>query len=178
MYDTRLKKSSDSSEILGLVARKESVRIRDRTSRGQAACGKLGRQARPHLKINAAVCMYACKQRCILFQHTFCSSHLAQTPSSSVSVTMSSCVPSRALDKVTSTFLQHKVETTISVSDPYPHPTCRITHIHHKEHPKLAIVIISCQRGNLCAEIAIGGETKIVIRWVYIMEIVIYGILL
>jgi hypothetical protein len=60
-----------------------------------------------------------------------------------------------------------------SISAPY-----RITHIHHKEHPKLAIVIISCQRGNLCAEIAIGGETKIVIRWVYIMEIVIYGILL
>jgi hypothetical protein len=52
-----------------------------------------------------------------------------------------------------------------------------IIHIHHKEHPKLAIVIISCQRGNLCAEIAIGGETKIVIRWVYIAEIVIYSIL-
>jgi hypothetical protein len=83
-----------------------------------------------------------------------------------------------------------KVEMTISVSDPYPHHihpyspqrtpifTTKITHIHHKEHPKLAIVIISCQRGNLCAEIAIGGETKIVIRWVYITEIVIYGILL
>jgi hypothetical protein len=58
------------------------------------------------------------------------------------------------------------------------HPKLAIIIIHHKEHPKLAIIIISCQRGNLCAEIAIGGETKIVIRWVYITEIVIYGILL
>jgi hypothetical protein len=28
------------------------------------------------------------------------------------------------------------------------------------------------------AEMTLGGETKIVIRWVYITEIVIYGILL
>jgi hypothetical protein len=35
-----------------------------------------------------------------------------------------------------------------------------------------------CHSGNLCAEIAIGGETKNVISWVYITEIVVYSILL
>jgi hypothetical protein len=30
---------------------------------------------------------------------------------------------------------------------------------------------------NLCAEIALGGETKIIIKWVYIMEIVVYSTL-
>jgi hypothetical protein len=44
--------------------------------------------------------------------------------------------------------------------------------------PKLATVIMFMSYGNQCAEIAIGGETKIMIRWVYIMEIVVYGILL
>jgi hypothetical protein len=52
------------------------------------------------------------------------------------------------------------------------------THSQHHEHPKLAVVIISCQSGNLCIEIVISGETKIMIRWVYITEIVVYGILL
>jgi hypothetical protein len=63
-----------------------------------------------------------------------------------------------------------KVETTISAPD-------RNTHSQHKEHPKLVPVIISCQSGNLCVEIAIGGKTKIVIRWVYTTKIAIYGIL-
>jgi hypothetical protein len=46
---------------------------------------------------------------------------------------------------------------------------------HLKIEPGLTLM---SGRGNLCTEIAIGGETKIVIRWVYITEIVIYGILL
>ena len=68
------------------------------------------------------------------------------------------------------------IEMTMHVLNPFPHPY-RNTHSQHHEHPKLATIIISCQWEPMC-RIAIGGKTKIVSRWVYIIEIMVYIILL